>query len=180
MLKKAIFLLAVLFMGCSENHPHSINFYIWKSTPDLSQPEQELFRELHSEKIYLRFFDIDLNGAKPKPQGILSTFSSQFLKADYIPVVFITNRIFKNLSASESKKLVKNTTELIQEIADKHQLKFSEIQIDCDWTASTRATYFAFLSELKKKTAKQITCTLRLHQVKFKDKPAFRPLKRCT
>ena len=40
-----------------------------------------------------------------------------------------------------------------------------EIQIDCDWTASTRDDYFNFLKELKKLTGKNITSTLRLHQV---------------
>jgi hypothetical protein len=45
---------------------------------------------------------------------------------------------------------------------------YSEIQIDCDWTAGTRDDYFNFLKQLKTVSGKEITSTLRLHQVKDK------------
>src|SRR5690606_2105981 len=52
---------------------------------------------------------------------------------------------------------------------------FDEIQIDCDWTESTRDSYFQFLKELKEISQKNIGSTLRLHQVKFRNKTGIPP-----
>lgn len=43
-----------------------------------------------------------------------------------------------------------------------------EIQIDCDWTASTQEAYFEFLHYLKEKAKDkqiQLSATIRLHQL---------------
>lgn len=45
-----------------------------------------------------------------------------------------------------------------------------EIQIDCDWTRTTKETYFAFLEALRLQPFlkdKQLSVTIRLHQVKY-------------
>lgn len=54
-----------------------------------------------------------------------------------------------------------------------------EIQIDCDWTPSTREKYFAFLNHLKQTIVpKKISCTVRLHQYRERDKNGIPPVDR--
>ena len=51
-----------------------------------------------------------------------------------------------------------------------NHLKFKELQIDCDWTESTRDKYFHLLSTLRNELERNkqiISATIRLHQVKY-------------
>lgn len=55
----------------------------------------------------------------------------------------------------------------------------SEIQIDCDWTASTRDKFFKFLELLKPKIQnKTLSCTVRLHQYKDRKLMGIPPVDR--
>ena len=52
-----------------------------------------------------------------------------------------------------------------------------EIQIDCDWTASTQEAYFEFLHYLKEKAKDkqiQLSATIRLHQLSMTPPPVDR------
>jgi hypothetical protein len=47
----------------------------------------------------------------------------------------------------------------------------AEIQMDCDWTAGTRESYFYFLRRLNERTQpRRLSCTVRLHQ--YRDRAA--------
>ena len=55
----------------------------------------------------------------------------------------------------------------------------SEVQIDCDWTASTRDKFFNFLELLKPKlNEKTLSCTVRLHQYKDRKLMGIPPVDR--
>ena len=51
---------------------------------------------------------------------------------------------------------------------------YPEIQMDCDWSKSTRDKYFGFLKTMKRISGKRLTCTLRLHQ--FADRDVLPPV----
>ena len=56
-----------------------------------------------------------------------------------------------------------------------------EIQLDCDWTKTTREKYFNLIEQMKQLTEInkiEITTTIRLHQVKFFNKTGVPPIKR--
>ena len=58
---------------------------------------------------------------------------------------------------------------------------WSELQVDCDWTPSTRAAYFALLDNLGKKLhaeGKSLSATIRLHQVKYRSQTGVPPVDR--
>jgi hypothetical protein len=91
----------------------------------------------------------------------------------------MTNRTFLKITDQEIKFLAESINSLIQKkILEYHFKTSSEIQIDCDWTAGTREDYFKFLKELKKISGKEITCTLRLHQVKDKAQTGIPPVEK--
>lgn len=61
----------------------------------------------------------------------------------------------------------------------KFKTMISEVQIDCDWTASTRDKFFSFLKILKPKLAnKTLSCTVRLHQYKDRKLMGIPPVER--
>jgi len=54
-----------------------------------------------------------------------------------------------------------------------------EVQFDCDWTKSTKETYFAFLEESKKLFPNQVvSSTIRLYQYKYPKDAGLPPVKR--
>ena len=55
-----------------------------------------------------------------------------------------------------------------------------EIQIDCDWTKSTKDKYFYLLKKIKEKSKKQISCTLRLYPYKYPDIMGVPPVDKAT
>jgi len=178
-MKKLIFLLffQTIFFGCKpEQKSHPIQFYHWKSNADIGQTEIEYFKELNSNKLYIRLFDVVQKGGRPEPTAVLQNFDSKKLNTAYIPTVYFVNEVFYKLSAAENQKLAENVFELIRNISKNYGFEnFDEIQIDCDWTESTRDSYFQFLKELKEISQKNIGSTLRLHQVKFRNKTGIPP-----
>ncbi len=83
------------------------------------------------------------------------------------------------ISPDEITFLAESIHHLVQKKAEEYHLKINnEIQIDCDWTAGTREDYFKFLKELKRVSGKEITCTLRLHQVKDKKNTGIPPVEK--
>ena len=84
---------------------------------------------------------------------------------------------FLNISNDGIEELVANTDNLINEIVSVNRLgEIHEINIDCDWTARTRKVYFSFLGKLHKQSGKDISCTLRLHQIKYKKDTGIPPV----
>ncbi|MFD2033652.1 hypothetical protein ACFSKL_02560 [Belliella marina] len=163
--------------SCSKSEPHATDFYYWKSEFKIGNTEREIFETLNSNKLYVRLFDVDKEGAKPNPKGIINSFSPDLLDTEYIPVVFITNRVFSGLSMEENQQLAKDVWSLTSNIISKNnQIQFNEIQIDCDWTSSTKESFFTFLRTLKTVSEKEVTSTLRLHQVKYKETTGIPPV----
>jgi hypothetical protein len=143
----------------------------------VNETEKKAVDSLKVENVYVRFFDVDKKLNKISPVGIIQNFDATKLNVNYIPTVFITNQTFLNTSKDQVKILAKDVYNFLSETAERGSLKnFNEIQIDCDWTKSTRENYFMFLSELKHISGKKLSATLRLHQVKFKEQEGVPPL----
>jgi hypothetical protein len=127
-------------------------------------------------KIYYKQYDIDwnnaqgifpINGMNEAPSDVAIRLYHQF-----IPCIFITNKVFENANESELK-------ELSERLAAKIDSSFLEYQIDCDWSAGTRDKYFLFLDLLKQKLPKHIqSVTIRLFQYKYPDKTGIPPADR--
>ena len=163
--------------SCNNKKNHAIDFYYWRSNFSINQTEKDYADSLKSEKLYVRFFDVDYVKNVRKPIGIIRNFKVNSTFEKYIPTVFITNQTFQNATEVDVKNLAANVYQLINEIAKSGELlDYKTIQIDCDWTKNTQKNYFTFLRELEKVSKKEVSVTLRLHQVKFKDREAIPPV----
>ena len=173
------FFLFTFLVSCSpkENHPYT--FYYWKTKLSLHPEEKQTLDKATVPYLYARFFDVDRINGKFQPVGVITKDKSFETDKQIVPTIFITNRTFLYIKDEETSFLAKSIIDLIQKKASEYNLKInSEIQIDCDWTAGTKDDYFKFLKELKRISGKEITCTLRLHQVKDKSQTGIPPVEK--
>lgn len=176
---RTVSFLCILFIifSCTKKQDHSYSFYYWKTRLVLNSEEKKVLDKATVPFLYTRFFDVDKTGEKFQPVGVITRDQSFNVKQQIVPVVFITNRTFLYIKKEEIHFLTQSINDLIKKkITDYHLNTAGEIQIDCDWTAGTRDDYFTFLKELKKVSGKEVTCTLRLHQVKDKIKMGIPPV----
>lgn len=160
----------LLVTSCNKAKEHPYSFYYWKTHLALNETEKKSLNESTDPFLYTRFFDVDKVGGKFQPVAAITKDKSFETHKQIVPTVFITNQTFLHIQKEEIRFLAESIHQLIQKKAKDYQLKINnEIQIDCDWTAGTKDDYFEFLKELKKISQKEITCTLRLHQVKDKN-----------
>ncbi|KFF08347.1 hypothetical protein [Chryseobacterium luteum] len=175
---QALFIL-LLVVSCSGKKNHPYTFYYWKTQLRLDQEEKKALDQASVPYVYTRFFDIDKVDGKFQPVAVITKDKSFQTGKQIVPTVFITNQSMYHISAEEIRFLAKNIHDLVQKKAKEYGLKINnEIQIDCDWTVGTRDDYFKFLKELKRISGKEITCTLRLHQVKDKSQTGIPPVEK--
>lgn len=178
-------LFSLGFFSCTQHPAREITrgVYFWKTNFSLNEEEINWIKKNDIRKIYLRFFDVDWNPQinAALPVGDVSIRTKDFNQSEIIPVIFITNRTFKNIPDSLITELTAN---IHKKIFDKLSLftanAIREIQIDCDWTKLTKDKYFRLLELLQELCrAKQIdiTATIRLHQVKFAKETGIPPVK---
>lgn len=177
--KQLLLFIFLTLISCTEKKIHRYTFYYWKTKLSLDGAEKKALDQTTAPYLYTRFFDIDKINGKFMPVGTITKDSSFIPGKDIVPTVFITNRTFLYISKDEIRFLAKSIHNLIQRKVLQYNLKTgNEIQIDCDWTGGTRDDYFSFLKELKAVSQKEITCTLRLHQVKHKKQTGIPPVEK--
>lgn len=170
MKKTYLLLLLFLILSCAQKENHNYTFYYWKTKLSLNTEEKKALTKAKTPVLYTRFFDIDKTEGKFQSIGVVTKDSSFVTDKKITPVVFITNRTFINITKKEISQLAKSTQKLVENKTKNSGLTTNnEIQIDCDWTQGTHKDYFEFLKELKNISKKEITSTLRLHQVKDKE-----------
>lgn len=176
-----------------EVHPTRA-FYYWKNQAwDLGESEYQTIEKLKIKKLYIKFFEVDKNDI----QGIFPFAKNELYFSEYdslesliqiVPTIYIRNEVFKKSNKKDIFELADNVLYLIEK-KHKKQFKnnknFREIQMDCDWTESTKDNYLLFLRVLKLKMLKKtffkkitISATLRLYAYKFPDKMGVLPVDR--
>ena len=159
-------------------------YYHWQTILALSETEKQHLGSLHSSKLYIKFFDIDINTAstEPFPLARLQLDSNSFIPDTIIPTVFITNRSLLNLEPAQVEQLAQRLFKLIGDLAKPlGPVSMPEVQIDCDWSQQTRNNYFLLLKTLREQhlPADQfLSATIRLHQLKYPDQTGIPPVDR--
>ena len=192
MIRKTIFVLLIFetvsLFSCFKQNEKEISrgVYFWKTTFNLSPSEINWLKETAIKKLYIRFFDVDWNPglSSAVPVGDVAIESKNINNVDIIPVVFITNRTLLNISDSAISRLSFNIHDKIcSKFRNFTNQTLKEIQLDCDWTETTRDKYFSLIEQIKKLSLSEhveITATIRLHQVKYYRMTGVPPIKRGT
>ncbi|KFF06140.1 hypothetical protein [Flavobacterium reichenbachii] len=184
--------VSVLLLGCSdkENKVKNVEraFYYWKDDSSFEEETVKAINKLEVKKIYYKFFEIDYNetmGNFPYQKNKPNEYTLKKLDSvNLVPTVFIRNEIFQYNDEKSLDKLADNIVFLIDKYRkgydEKEFFDYSEIQIDCDWTKSTKEKYFYLLRKIKELSKKEISCTLRLYPYKYPDIMGVPPVDKAT
>lgn len=174
-------MLLFLLTSCTQPETQiSPAFYHWRTRLALTETERTYLQELHVKKLYAKFFDVDWseNSQQALPQALIELASETLPDSVVlIPTIFITNRTFLNLPASEIPQLATNICDKIKALA---KAPFDEVQLDCDWSEKTRGAYFQLLETMRQNLgpAVALSATIRLHQVKYPKQTGVPPVDR--
>jgi hypothetical protein len=179
----ALFLLA----GCRQRSPRMVTraFYYWKSVFALSELEESDLKTLQVPTLYVKMFDVtwSLEAVAAIPVAQIQFKDKSYRHFNIIPVVFITNETLVHTDSNAIEGLANKICSLLTSTIRQNDLKPpAEIQFDCDWTASTRATYFHLLHEARIRLNKAgfrsatISATIRLFQCKYISKTGVPPV----
>lgn len=167
--------------------------YYWKSSESVfDSTETAAVKKLDIKKMYVKFFEVEFDqiyGVRP-----VSKTSINFRYADnaavknqvtVVPVVFIKNEALTNTQKEDIEKLADNINFLVKKKYVEHigyisDLVIKELQIDCDWTATTKDKYFTLLKVLKQISGSQISCTLRMYPYKYPEIMGVPPVDKVT
>ncbi len=172
----SLLVFVLFFISCNTNNSHNtkLQFYHWKADASLSNKEKEALNTVDSTKVFIHYFDVVVSDNIARPVAVLQNMDTVFQNKKVVPVVFIRNSVFKNDNVSVNQLVIK-IKKLVQQIHNKFLGENTdEIQIDCDWSGTTKEKYFQFLEVLQQQLKTSVT--IRLHQIKYKDKTGVPPV----
>jgi hypothetical protein len=174
-LSRLCFFSFLFLVFCTPKKSAERAFYYWKSSFEWQATDSDFLQELKVNKLYVKYFDVKWEeGMKQIVPVARIDFKDSLPKLPIVPVVFITNESLQKLADSLVSDLAEKILSKIEGMNLKNDsLKVTEIQIDCDWTDSTKERYFRLLTYLKQQLDKKsilLSATIRLHQVKYHQK----------
>ena len=175
-----LFVLLLPVQSCRKNH-HVVNrgFYYWKTVYAPTQFESETLRNLRVQTMYIRLFDVDAANKHIYPVAPVRLPASPDPSYTYIPAIFITQRALLALTPANISAVAASISNMAAGICVGGNITPSEIQIDCDWTSSTRTRYFELLRALKNTDffkGTLLSCTIRMHQIKYTNSSGIPPV----
>ena len=178
--------VSALIVGCGTDRERVDRaFYEWRSEITYSPADLALFDSLNITRLYVHFFDVQWNKeqAEPYPESI-ATFNSPFPNnVEIVPTIYVTVELMRRANERFSiKELAEKIIQKIEFMAADAGIGYEllrEIQLDCDWTGSTRYSYFDLLREIKRaKPDWVLSSTVRLHQIKYRVETGVPPVDR--
>ena len=150
-----------------ESLEQSNGVYYWRTDLHLDSTERAFLKQHHINKVYCRYFDVVMSddGTEPKPNATIAFTDTLPTGIELIPTVYITEDCMQKPHKDLAEKLVKR---IMQMNETNHIGNVHEIQIDCDYTSKSRATYYQFLEQVRhhlSPTSYHLSTTIRLHQL---------------
>ena len=170
----ALIAICLLLVSCRQDKPTETlrSAYYWSTTWNMDSSKTSFIRKHSIKRLYVRYFDVVKDeGGNIVPNATLQFEDSTIPKGiEIVPTVFIVNDCMRT-----SQPLADKILQRILQMSEANDIPpVREIQIDCDWTASTQKAYFDFLKKLREKArAKDIrlSATIRLHQLSMTPPP---------
>ena len=159
------------------------SMYYWKTTFDLDSTERAFLEEHNIKRLYVRMFDVALepdylNGS-PEIVPIATTkFVSEIpAGVEIVPVAYITIDALRAMHGQESEYATLIVERLLAMASFNKCGDIREIQLDSDWTESTRNSYHSLCEIVKSELSAHnimLSLTIRLHQMRETPPPADR------
>ncbi|MCL9806244.1 hypothetical protein NAT51_11970 [Flavobacterium amniphilum] len=165
-------------------------FYYWKGNSSINEDDAKHLNDLKVRKLYVKLFEVDYTEARgnfPFEKSRIDEYEvGRMDSVKVVPTIFIKNGIFQYNDEKTLDQLADNIVYLIEKYSkneygeDRKVFNYDEIQIDCDWTKSTKDKYFYLLKKIKSLSGKEISCTLRLYPYKYPDIMGVPPVDKVT
>jgi hypothetical protein len=186
LIKKVSFslVIAVFLLSCHRKKVVDTSFYYWKTVYKTNKTETAWLQHFKVKRLYVRIMDVNTAEDGPDPVPVSPIIFKDKLpdSIQIVPVVFIVNDVLKTISKTDLNTLANKIPLFVNgKIEQAGKSSYNELQIDCDWTATTRDNYFYLLRQFKLNPAlkrKIISVTLRLHQLKNQVKSGVPPADR--
>lgn len=173
----ALLLATTIITGCnteiSPQAPRAV--YHWKTTFDADSFSQEFIKKQKIGRIYLRMFDVDTEYDIEKGTYVAVPIATTRFETpippnvEVIPVTYITLNALKAMIGNEAEYAELLTERLLAMCSYNECGKIKEVQIDCDWTQSTKKSYSKLCKNIKDRLNDkeiELSITIRLHQLK--------------
>lgn len=167
--------------------------YYWKTVFRCDSAELDFLQRHKVDKIYLRMFDVTKNPENtfivterviPNATVKIGTDeyymmrnTRQLATKEIVPVVYITLDAMMEMEGNEDV-LAENIVTRVNNMCKYNDLpNVKEIQLDCDWTASTEDSFFTLCKAIDRianndqKLNWRLSSTIRLHQLSRKTPP---------
>ena len=180
-------IVATFLVGCSrvENtvvEPQN-SIYHWKTTFDINDSETEFLKKHNIERIYVKMYDVatEHNFLLGK-SDIVPIATTKFVSAipgnvEIVPVVYITIEALRAMNGREAE-LAELIVERTLAMCRYNKCgKIRELQLDCDWTSTTKDVYEKLCGIIRKSLREKdidLSITVRLHQLRESAPPADR------
>ena len=168
----------LLVVGCTQPERRQLPVegnavYYWRTDFRLDSTELAFLNDYHVKRLYCRYFDVVGNRPEGPMPNATVTFSSPVPAGiEMVPTVFITEDCMHRPCDSLARLIV----DRILQMNETHDIMgVKEIQIDCDFTARSRKTYYRFLEQVRSEAKKHrlaLSTTIRLHQLSMPEPPA--------
>ena len=136
-------------------------------------------------RLYVRFFDVgwDERVGRAAPIGTIRFRDTSFRAFVVAPVVFITNETLLHLDTAAVGPLAAHIGGLVSKVQEQNGLSpAGELQLDCDWTVTTRERYFLLLRDIRRwlddhqQQRCLLSATIRLYPCKYRSAMGVPPV----
>lgn len=191
LLKICIVIVALATFTCCSNKPieqtaeKHTSIYHWKTTFDINDAEAEFLGKHNIERIYVKMYDVAIEQNFLSGEAdIVPIATTKFVSAipenvEIIPVIYITIDALYALGrwdrTEEFGKLIIERT--LAMCRYNKCGKIRELQLDCDWTSTTKDVYEKLCGIIRKSLREKdidLSITVRLHQLRESAPPADR------
>ena len=174
----AVLLSTLLMTGCNSNtivQPSKRAVYLWTTQINMDSTKLQFLKSHDISRMYVRFFDVVLDEQGNATPNATARFVTPLPKnMDIVPTVFLMPECLRGDRQQLAKQIVNRVIQMC-ETNDVTGVK--EMQIDCDWTSSTRQAYHRFMATMLKLCHARginLSSTIRLHQLAQTPPPADR------
>ena len=182
LLKTLLFAVTIVTMtnctGKENSHGESRSkynsIYYWKTTFKVDSADIAFLQKHDINRIYLRMFDVatEQNYATGETD-IAPIATTKFVSAvpkniDIVPVTYITTDALRAMAGKEEEYAALIVERLLAMASYNECGNISEVQLDCDWTKTTKESYNQLCKMVKDTLNSKdiaLSITVRLHQL---------------
>lgn len=185
-----LLITAILLVACNSGeqqfvHEPMRSVYHWRTTYDPDSTELSFMKSHGVGRLYIHYFDVVLRDGDVIPEATVLFKNTPDERLDVVPTVYITIEAMRRLTQLDNDDQMSATvaydyaSRIVKRInaMNKHNqiTGVHEVQVDCDWTLSTRKAYFSLLANMREQLHSQgiaLSVTVRLHQLREAEPPA--------